>query len=442
MPQQPKPNGRFSTRPTFWIGVGGIALLAIIGVVSSGIGGLIVMAALAAMLTGFYSLVTGRKGWAAIANRKVAGIVTIAALVAAGVGGSLVPPSPSTQDAGSVRSAASGSRSPSTPSPTPSFSFSAESAPDPATVTEPAEAASVAIADSSTTDTTATALLATLPIKGKAPMTGYVRTAMFGAAWIDEDRNGCDTRNDILSRDLTSVQKEGSCRVVRGELTSPYTGQVIHFVRGQLTSTAVQIDHIVSLGDAWQTGAQQLSQAQRVALANDPINLFAVDGRSNEQKSDGDTATWLPAAKAFRCTYVGHQVSVKATYGLWVTQAEHDAMLRVLSDCRDARAVSSPFAPAPPVIAPAPAAPAPAPAVVAPVPAPPVKAAAPVAPAPAPAAVSGCSPNYSGQCVPIVSDVDCAGGGGNGPAYLTGTVTVIGTDVYQLDRDHDGIGCE
>jgi hypothetical protein len=400
------------------------------------------MIAVPAMLVALYSLVTGRKGLAAIANRRVAGIVTVAAFVAAGVGGSLVPSSPDTQDAGSTRSAASSTHAPSSPAPTPEYSFSAESAPDPATVTEPAESASVAISNSSATDTTAIALLATLPVKGKAPMTGYARTAMFGAAWIDEDRNGCDTRNDILSRDLTSVQKEGSCRVVRGELTSPYTGQSVHFVRGQLTSTAVQIDHVVSLGNAWQTGAQSLSQAQRVALANDPINLFAVDGRSNEQKSDGDTATWLPSAKAFRCTYVSHQVSVKATYGLWVTQAEHDAMLRVLSDCTDARAVSSPFAPAPPpVVAPVPVKAAPAPAPVAAAPAPVAAAPAPAAPAPAPAAPSGCSPNYSGQCVPIVSDVDCAGGGGNGPAYLTGTVTVVGTDVYQLDRNHDGIGC-
>ncbi|TXN31939.1 HNH endonuclease family protein [Lacisediminihabitans profunda] len=222
----------------------------------------------------------------------------------------------------------------------------------------------VAIADSSSTDTTALALLATLPVKGKSPMTGYTRTVMFGAAWIDQDRNGCDTRNDILSRDLVKVVKSGSCRVLSGKLVSPYTGKTIDFVRGNRTSTAVQIDHVVSLGDAWRTGAQRLSQGQRVALANDPINLFAVDGRSNEQKSDGDTATWLPAAKAFRCEYVSHQVSVKATYGLWVTPAEHAAMLRVLSACPAEAAVSSPFAsaPAPAPVPPAPVAPAPAPA--------------------------------------------------------------------------------
>ena len=316
----------------------------------------------------------------------------------------------------------------SAPPMTPTDSFSAESANDPKTVTVPAENTSVAIIDSSTTDrTTAFALLANLPVKGPAPMTGYARTAMFGAAWLDEDRNGCDTRNDMLSRDLTAIIKFGSCRVLSGRLVSPYTGAVIDFVRGDRTSTAVQIDHVVSLGDAWRTGAQQLTGAQRMAFANDPINLFAVDARSNAQKRDGDTATWLPASKPFRCTYVSHQVSVKATYGLWVTQAEHDAMARVLSDCASMPAVTSPFAPTSmpqPAVVPAPAPVAPAPAL------------APVAPA-----ASSCDPNYSGQCVPITSDVDCAGGTGDGPAYLTGTVSVIGSDHYGLDRNHDGVGC-
>ena len=63
-------------------------------------------------------------------------------------------------------------------------------------------------------------------------------------------------------------------------------------------------------------------------------------------------------------------------------------------------------------------------------------------PAPAPAAGGNCDSNYTGACVPIASDVDCAGGGGNGPAYVQGPVTVVGTDIYDLDRDGDGIGCE
>jgi len=176
-------------------------------------------------------------------------------------------------------------------------------------------------------------LLDTLPVKGKAPATGYDRVEQFGSAWLDVDHNGCDTRNDILARDLGDVVRRGPCTVTSGTLVSPYTGATVDFVRGQDTSTLVQIDHVVALENAWRTGAQQLTQAQRVALANDPDNLFAVDGRSNSQKRSGDAATWLPANRAFRCTYVEHQVSVKAEYGLWVVPAEREAVLRVLASC-------------------------------------------------------------------------------------------------------------
>ena len=205
---------------------------------------------------------------------------------------------------------------------------------DPGMTLAPATpAASSTPAPVTAASTGAAKLLATLPIKGRAPMTGYARVADFGPAWKDVDHNGCDTRNDILSRDLTNITKSGSCKVLSGTLVSPYTGQVIQFVRGVGTSTLIQIDHMVSLGDAWQTGAQKLTLAQRTSLANDPLNLMAVDGKSNDQKGDGDAATWLPANKSFRCTYVEHQVEVKAKYSLWVTTAEHDAILRVLARC-------------------------------------------------------------------------------------------------------------
>jgi hypothetical protein len=179
----------------------------------------------------------------------------------------------------------------------------------------------------------ARATLAALPVKGKAPATGYDREADFGTAWLDVDHNGCDTRNDVLARDLTDIVRQGPCKVVSGDLVSPYTGAAIAFVRGNTTSTLVQIDHVVALENAWRTGAQQLTQAERQALANDPENLFAVDGHSNSQKRSSDAATWLPAAKGFRCEYVEHQVTVKAKYRLWVVPAERDAMDRVLSAC-------------------------------------------------------------------------------------------------------------
>ena len=215
----------------------------------------------------------------------------------------------------------------------------------PATTSSPAESPTSPAAPppdpSAVGDTTALALLASIPVKGKAPKTGYARTAMFGTAWLDVDHNGCDTRNDILARDLTAIVRSGPCTVLSGSFTEPYTGRTVNFVRGNDTSTLVQIDHVVSLSNSWQTGAQQLTQAQRISLANDPLNLLAADGHSNLQKGDGDAATWLPPSTAFRCTYVARQVSVKATYRLWVAPAEHDAMARVLSACPAEPAVAS-----------------------------------------------------------------------------------------------------
>ena len=177
------------------------------------------------------------------------------------------------------------------------------------------------------------AALGALSVKGKSPMTGYDREGSFGSAWTDVDDNGCDTRNDILQRDLEEYVTRDACVVVTGTLISPYTGDSIDFERGIDTSAEVQIDHVVALANAWQTGAVALTKAERTALANDPLNLFAVDGASNSQKGAGDAATWLPSSKAFRCVYVEHQVAVKAKYELWVTKAEKAAMSRILEDC-------------------------------------------------------------------------------------------------------------
>lgn len=263
--------------------------------------------------------------------------------------------------------------------------------------------------------------LESLEVKGRAAKTGYSRE-QFGQKWKDVDRNGCDTRNDILGRDLVDVQvKPGTrnCKVLRGTLNDPYTGTTITFVRGPQTSPKVQIDHVVALADAWQKGAQQLSTNEREAFANDPLNLLAVDGSSNQQKGASDAATWLPKNKSFRCTYVSRQISVKAKYRLWVTQAEKNAMLEILNKC------DKPAPPAPPEPAPAPApspdpAPSPEPQNLVEVPAP-----APQ-PAPAPedhgtyyanckeAKAAGAAPLYEGQ-----------------PGYRPG-----------LDRDRDGVACE
>ncbi|WP_226899219.1 HNH endonuclease family protein [Nonomuraea phyllanthi] len=177
--------------------------------------------------------------------------------------------------------------------------------------------------------------LADLAVKGRAPKTGYDRDK-FGPAWSDVDHNGCDTRNDILKRDLEDETfKAGThdCIVLTGTLHDPYGGKTIHFERGQDTSTKVQIDHLVPLSDAWQKGAQKWSADKRKEFANDPLNLLAVDGPLNGQKSDADAATWLPPRKAYRCAYIARQIDVKAKYEVWVTSAEKDAMESILDGC-------------------------------------------------------------------------------------------------------------
>ena len=258
-------------------------------------------------------------------------------------------------------------------------------------------------------------ILNTLPVKGRAPKTGYSR-AQFGDAWSDIDHNGCDTRNDILNRDLTAKQHKNSrgCVVISGILNDPYTGKVINFMRGKDTSEQVQIDHVVALSDAWQSGAQEISAQERLQLANDPENLLAVDGPANQQKSDSDAATWLPANASFRCSYVARQIRVKAKYHLWVKPAEKEAMINVLTPCAGA-------AEAPPAPKPAPDTPAPVVPASAPAPAPQVD--APPAQNPAPAlAFQTCA------------DARAAG-------YRNMHRGAPGYSEH-LDRDGDGIACE
>jgi len=171
--------------------------------------------------------------------------------------------------------------------------------------------------------------------KGRAPKTGYTRE-QFGPAWADVDRNGCDSRNDILKRDLTNLvfkEKTKSCTVLSGTLVDPFSGEIINFVRGNSTSSEIQIDHSVALSNAWQTGAFKLTADQRKAFANDPLNLLAVKGKLNSQKGDGDAATWLPPLKSYRCDYVSQQIAVKMKYKLWFTAPEKEAMIRILKTC-------------------------------------------------------------------------------------------------------------
>ncbi|MGD0273268.1 MAG: HNH endonuclease family protein [Gaiellaceae bacterium] len=197
-------------------------------------------------------------------------------------------------------------------------------------------ARSTSTAPVSTSAKIATAELSQLAVKPLASMVGYSRD-QFGPAWADVDHNHCDTRNDILRRDLTQIVLEpgSTCVVERGTLHDPYTGKTIFFVRGP-NSSAIQIDHLVALGDAWRTGATGWSAARREQYANDPAVLLAVDGPANEAKGDADASQWLPPNRSYDCSYVVKQIAVKMKYRLWVTQGERGAIENVLAGCSQA----------------------------------------------------------------------------------------------------------
>lgn len=194
-----------------------------------------------------------------------------------------------------------------------------------------------------TNDTDPSALLARdileqLEVKGRAPKTGYSRDEFY-SGWPKID--GCNLRQIILKRELGASAELAAdqCTVLSGEFVEPYTGETRTFTTKEEISKGLQIDHVVALSDAWQKGAQYFSSDTRYQIATDPLNLLAVDSSANQGKSDGDAATWLPPNKAFRCEYVARQVSVKYKYGLWVTNAEHDAIAQVLETCPSEPAV-------------------------------------------------------------------------------------------------------
>jgi hypothetical protein len=167
-----------------------------------------------------------------------------------------------------------------------------------------------------------------LEVKGRAPKTGYSRD-QFGSGWATV--NGCSTREIIMYRDLINVTLSDECTIESGLLNDVYTGQPIEYTKGN--PSEIQIDHVIALSDAWQTGAQQLTAEDRQQFANDPLELLAVSGKENQIKSDANAASWLPPNKTFRCDYIARQIAVKQKYHMWVTTSEEQAMRDVLNTC-------------------------------------------------------------------------------------------------------------
>ena len=316
-------------------GWGGLAVSGLLGL-SSGVGGTLLFVGLFAFVVSLVALARGRVRWANLATRASGAAALVASIAAMSVGAAVSPAvhSSSTSTlAGTPRSP--GERA-TEPTPTPVASPPTAARPDvaPSTTMTSGETDPLLAAIRSAPPETALALVGTLAVQGRGPMTGYSRTE-FGAAWTDIDRNGCDQRNDTLRRDLRSATlKAGTsgCAVMTGTLIDPYTGATLAFSR-TATRSPVQIDHVVALADAWAKGASQWPLSQRTAFANDALNLIAVSSTANASKGSGDAATWLPPAKPYRCMYVARQVAVKAKYQLAVTSAEQTAMVKTLSTC-------------------------------------------------------------------------------------------------------------
>ena len=173
-------------------------------------------------------------------------------------------------------------------------------------------------------------VLENLAVQEKDNSTKYYRK-LFYDNW-GMTASGCNTRETILLRDLKDTSVNG-CKVQSGILEDPYTGKTIQFKRGQDTSSEVQIDHVVALSNAWATGAFAFDEDKRYEISQDPLNLLAVDGPANQQKSDQDASDWLPSNEAFQCQYVARQISVKYKYNLWVTPREKQKMQEVLAGC-------------------------------------------------------------------------------------------------------------
>ncbi|WEO78912.1 HNH endonuclease family protein [Cryobacterium sp. SO2] len=241
--------------------------------------------------------------------------------------------------------------------------FSTDTFTDTAAPTAPAtgqtSTAPIPVPASTLTSAEALALLAALPDAVYTDDGSYSgnRESLFGEAWsFDFDQNGCDTRNDILTRDLTGTDIDpATCRVYTGILTDPYTGETIDFVRGQETSADVQIDHLLPLKAVYATGGEAWPAEKREALANDPVNLLAVKGTENSSKSDSLPSDWLPGFypdvsdrhdlgqrvawddlpedTGLQCWYIDKLVPVFVAYDLGVTPEDRAAMTAVLDTC-------------------------------------------------------------------------------------------------------------
>lgn len=176
----------------------------------------------------------------------------------------------------------------------------------------------------------ASAQLQQLKVASPASMTGYSRDRF--PHWSPQPKAGknCNTREAVLVRDGKSVKTDTRCQTTSGTWTSVYTGEKI------TDPSKIDIDHMVPLANAWRSGANKWTDAQREKFANDMNlpQLVAVDSSSNRSKGDQDPSQWKPTAKSQWCLYATDWVEVKNSYKLTVTAAEKKALGDMLATCK------------------------------------------------------------------------------------------------------------
>jgi hypothetical protein len=163
---------------------------------------------------------------------------------------------------------------------------------------------------------------------------GTYRRAAFGSGWGDLDGDRCNTREEIMARDLVDVVAPDGCNVESGTLHDPYTGRTVRFVEDE-DPMAVQVDHVYPLSRAWQMGASDWTPERRLYFANDPRNLLAVDGPTNASKGDSGPGEWVPANRDYACSYARRYIRVATVYDLPVTTADRDSLAALLTTCED-----------------------------------------------------------------------------------------------------------
>lgn len=146
----------------------------------------------------------------------------------------------------------------------------------------------------------------------------------------DTNANGCSTRDDVLARDLSDVERRGPCTVTSGTLHDPYTGRTVTY-RAADRGT-VRIEHVVPLPVAWRSGAAGWDRGKRTRFANDPDTLLAVDARTARDRDERGPDAWRPDRR-YQCAFAQRYVAVARDYDLTVTKAEHDALAAMIGQC-------------------------------------------------------------------------------------------------------------